>query len=306
MTTRFIDRSRFATLLSRGALALGVITLAACASVSSLVESDGPPRKETVYAVTGSHQLISFNAGQPRKVLSRQTVTGLQAGENIMGIDFRVSRGVLYALGSTGRLYTLDTRTAALRQVGAAPSGNLLAGNQFGFDFNPTVDRIRVVSNSTLNMRLHPDTGAAVDADANTPGLQLDGPLNYAPGDVNAGKVPHVVAAAYTYNKANDKITTNYAIDSMLGTLVMQGSREGVTPAVSPNTGRLTTVGSLGLGELQNVSFDISDLTNAPLVSARVGSGPARLYLLDLATGKASVLGTIGEGEALRGIAIEP
>ena len=38
--------------------------------------------------------------------------------------------------------------------------------------------------------------------------LQIDGRLAYAPGDAGAGRTPGVVAAGYTYNKVNEKITT--------------------------------------------------------------------------------------------------
>ena len=47
-------------------------------------------------------------------------ITGLQGGEIILGIDFRPLTKQLYALGSTSRLYTLDTRTAVATQVGTA------------------------------------------------------------------------------------------------------------------------------------------------------------------------------------------
>jgi hypothetical protein len=174
-------------------------------------------------------------------------------------------------------------------------------------DFNPTVDRIRVANDAGYNLRLHPDTGAVVDGDPNTPGVQFDGRLHYDAGDVNAGKPARVAAAAYTYNKTNDKITTNFAIDGALGTLVHQGTKEGVTPMVSPNTGRLYTVGSLGIGSFGHATFDISDLSNTAYAGVRASGAPStRWYRVDLATGKASFIGTVGGGEPLVGAAIEP
>ena len=291
-------RLRLGGLLSTAAL------LAACAGMP---EQPGPLRKETIFAVTAQHELIRFNAGQPQVVLGRQRVTGLQGGEALVGIDYRVSRGVLFALSDQGRLYTLDTATGALKQVGTAPAALALVGPQFGFDFNPAADRIRVVGAGGQNLRLHPETGAVVDGDAAQPGLQPDGALAYVPGDVNAGKAPAVVAAAYTYNKQDEKITTNYAIDRKLGTLVMQGSREGATPVVSPNSGRLTTVGSLGLGELADATFDIADISNAAFAGLRLADGGrTRLYLIDLSSGKAQLIGTVADGGPLLGMAIEP
>jgi hypothetical protein len=276
--------------------------LAACAGMAP----EGPPRKEAVFAVTSGMELIKFNAGQPSRILERKPVTGLAAGTRLLGIDYRVARGVLYALSSNGQLYTMDTSNGALKPVGT-PSAIPLTGNAFGFDFNPAADRIRVVSDTGLNLRLHPDTGAAVDGNPNVDGLQPDGPLAYAAGDANAGRQPQIVAAGYTYNKQDEKITTNYAIDRALGVLAMQGSREGATPVVSPNTGQLRTVGTLGLGPLADASFDIADVSNAALAALRTtGDSRTRLYLIDLNTGRAQMLGTVGDGSAVLGMAIEP
>ena len=85
----------------------------------------------------------------------------------------------------------------------------------------------------------------------------------------------------------------------------MQGSREGQMPVVSPNTGQLRTVGKLGVGQLEDAALDISDVRNTPLAALRV-AGQTRLYLLNLNTGQASLLGIVHDGRALWGMAIEP
>lgn len=289
----------------RTAPALAMLLLAACAA-PPVAEPMGPPARQTLFGVTASQRLVSFNGGQPQKLLSDQPLTGLAAGEQVLGIDFRVARGQLFALGSSGRLYRIDTATAAAVPVGG-PLAVPLTGRHFGVDFNPTVDRLRVVSDSGLNLRLHPDTGAIVDGDANTAGLQLDGPLAYDPSDRHAGRQPCVQAAAYSYNQDNDKITTNYAIDAVAGTLVRQGSLEGMQPVVSPNTGRLFTVGPLGVGPIAQVQFDISDIGNVAYAAIDAPNSRATvLYRVDLKTGAASRIGTVGSAAALVGLAIEP
>ncbi len=273
----------------RGLLAAAAVTLAGCATTT---EPEGPLRKETVWAVTDRAELIRFNAGRPQKVETRLPLQGLEPGDKLVGIDFRVARGVLYALSARGRLYTLDTRTARLAPVG---SGALvpLQGERFGFDFNPVADRIRVVSDSGQNLRLHPDTGAVAVTD---PALN---------GAVPGAPAPKVAGAAYTYNKNNDKLTTNYAIDLAAGTLLTQGSVEGVQPAVSPNTGTLMVVGALGTGPIDDAAFDIADIGNTALAALRAG-GHTRLFLVDLASGRAAPLGTVDQGRTLWGLAIEP
>ena len=285
--------------------ALSVAFLAAACATQER-EAEGAPRRQSIVAVTESGQLVRFNAGQPRRVTVIGTVNGLAANERLVGIDYRVARGVLFGLGSSGRIYTIDTQSAAAKPVGAEPLAIALSGGEFGFDFNPAADRIRIVSNTGQNFRAHPDTGAAVDGDPNVAGTQPDATLAYAAGDANARQPPRVVGAAYTYNKQNDKITTNYALDATTGSLVTQGSKEGATPAVSPNTGQLFTVGSLGVARFQRAGFDIADVNNAAFAALNHDEATAtRFYEVNLATGKATFIGTVG-GELLRGIAIEP
>ena len=290
--------------LRLAATASAALILVGCASTPS--ESMGPERAEKAVAVTASHQLIKFNAGQPQKILASMPIKGLAAGEVILGIDYRVVKDTLYALGSSGRLYTLNEDTAQLTPVGTAPFAVKLDGTQFGFDFNPTVDRIRVANNSGQNLRLHPDTGAVVDSNPNAEGVQIDGPLTYAASDANAGKKASVVGAAYSYNKADTKITTNFALDSAAGTLVTQGSREGTTPAVSPNTGQLFTVGRLGMS-FEDAAFDIQALSDVAFaaLSGKDLKGN-RWYTIDLKSGAAKFIGTIGTNEGIRAMALEP
>lgn len=290
------------TTLVAGLAALGLF---GCA-LPTAHEALGPPAKETIVAVDASQQLLRFNAGQPQKLLDRRALTGLQPGERVLGIDYRVARGQLFALGSSGRLYRIDTATAAATPVGA-PLAIALRGSEFGVDFNPTVDRLRVVSDAGQNLRLHPDTGAVVDADLKTEGLQIDGTLAYDAADANAGRMPAVVAAGYTYNQQDEKLTTNFAIDARQGVLVTQGSREGMQPAVSPNTGRLWTVGPLNAGAFERASLDISDVNNTAYAALTAHDArSSRWVRIDLATGAATPIGSIAGGQPVVGIAIEP
>jgi hypothetical protein len=306
MRHHFMTRNSLAS-LRYSALAVAAISLLGCASAPAPApEAVGPARAEKAVAVTASHQLIKFNAGQPQKILSSMAIKGLAAGETILGIDYRVVKDTLYALGSSGRLYTLNEDTAQLTPIGTAPFAVKLDGSQFGFDFNPVVDRIRVISHTAQNLRLHPDTGAVVDSNPNAEGVQTDGALAYANGDANFGKKPSVVGAAYSYNKADTKITTNFALDAATGSLITQGSREGVQPAISPNTGQLLTVGKLGVN-FEDAAFDIQALSDVAFtaLSGKELKG-TRWYTIDLKTGAASFIGTIGGSESIRAMALEP
>lgn len=290
-----------APLLTTAALLLG-----ACGSAPKS-ETVGPAAKEEIVAVSAGNFLLRFNAGQPQQVRDRKPLQGLRAGENIIGIDYRVARGELFALASSGQLYKIDVAQARATAVGSPAVLPSAGATEWAFDFNPTVDRIRVANNTGFNLRLHPDTGAVVDGDAAQDGVQFDGRLVYDAKDTNEGKTARIVGAGYTYNKQNDKITTNYALDGALGTLVHQGTREGVAPPVSPNTGRLFTVGSLGIGSFAHATFDISDVSPAAYTGVHnKGDKATRWHRVDLATGKATFIGTVGGGEPLVGAAIEP
>jgi hypothetical protein len=267
-----------------------------CACANPKTEPSGPRAADEVIAVTTANALIRFNAGQPRTTSPPMALTGLRAGERIVGLDHRVARGELFALGASGQLYRIDPATASARPVGA-PRRLPAGGVSWGFDFNPTVDRIRIVDETGVNLRLHPDTGALV---------QLDSALAYAAGDAHAGKAASVVAAAYTYNKDDPKLTTNYVLDGLQGSLAHQGSKEGVVPAVSPNTGQLTTVGGLGIGRFAQAVFDIADVSNAAYVGTGDAAGATRWHRIDLATGRATFLGTVGGGHRLAGASVIP
>jgi Domain of unknown function (DUF4394) len=228
---------------------------------------------ETFYVATADDRLLRFDTASPESLVSEVALTGLQGDENLVGIDFRPADGRLYALGSTGRLYTLDRGTGALTQVGNPVA---LVGNRFGLDFNPTVDRLRVVSDQGQNLRLNPDTGALAATDT---------ALAFTTGDANQGDSPVVVGAAYTNNRGGATTTVLYDLELGNGVLVTQ---------VPANNGTLSTVGPLGVTATGGTAaFDISGRTGVAYAVLDSGTGP-RLYAVDLASGLALPRGALG------------
>jgi hypothetical protein len=236
---------------------------------------------EALIGLTGQNALVSFDSASPGTVSATVPVTGLAAGENLLAIDIRPATGQLYGLGSTSRLYAVNPVTGAATPVGSAGAFTL-SGTSFGFDFNPTVDRIRVVSNLDQNLRLNPNDGTLTATDT---------PLAFAAGDANAGANPNVVGAAYSNNFAGAPATTLYGIDSSLRVLVTQNP---------PNNGTLNTVGSLGLGFslTDPLGFDISGLTGTAyaVFNSPASSNLSQLSIVNLATGDSGGVGGIGGG----------
>ncbi len=292
----------FASLTPAGASNASLYTINLTTGAATLIGAIGgnqairdiaiQPRIEIIYAVTNGNSLISFNAQQPGVIQSTAALSGLVSGEVIIGLDFRPANGLLYAQGSTSRIYIINPVTGGVSLVGAGPTNPLLNGASFGFDFNPVPDRIRLVSNAGQDLRFVPDTGATAGVDGN---------LTYAAGDPRAGQPPTITGAAYTNSFAGTTSTTLYVIDSNFDSLVTQGSPGGAP--VSPNTGQLFTVGGLGVDTSDMVGFDIADLTNNAYASLTVGGVP-QLYSVNLVSGGTTLIGNITGNDQIRGIAI--
>lgn len=221
-------------------------------------------------AISNGTTLVGFDSATPGTITGMRTITGLQAGETIVGLDLRPVGNQLMAVGSSSRVYTISTDTGGASAV-AGPFTPALSGTAFGVDFNPTVDRIRFISDTGQNGRLNPDTGATAGTDT---------PLSGGGGSA--------VAAAYTNNFVGAATTTLYVIDSANDSLYIQGGLNG-TP--SPNTGVLTLVGPLGVDTSAVAGFDIIGAGTAfAALSTQTGSG---LYSINLSTGAATLIGTI-------------
>ena len=264
---------RFAGTIGGGEIVTGMAV--------SLGDPPTPPAG-LVFGLTTANELVAFNADTPGTVFGPAPIANLLPSDRIVGIDFRPANNLLYGLGSSGQLYLLDTATAAASRVGV-PLSTALSGTEFGFDFNPTVDRIRVVSDAGQNLRLHPETGALAAADT---------ALSFAPNDANAGQQPRAVAAGYT-NPDNDPATgtTLFVVDSGRDVGAIQDP---------PNNGVLNTFVPLGFNASDLVGLDLSR-TRVLLSVVPAGANIALLYD---ATGGFRLLGTIGTVSPVRDITI--
>lgn len=164
-----------------------------------------------------------------------------------------------------------------------------------GIDFNPAADRLRIVGSNDQNFRINVDTGETF----------VDRTLTYANTDVNFGTNPNITAAAYTNSFLGapspagvtppTRTTQLFNIDSNLDALVLQNP---------PNDGGLTTIGTLGVDFSPTGGFDI--FTDTTGVNTAFAASDSTLYSVDLSSGAATLVGTIGGSRSLVGLAATP
>jgi Domain of unknown function (DUF4394) len=246
--------------------------------------SRGPD--QLLVATTDSNQLITFNA-KDRRIRKLVSIKGLPAGEKLVGIDFQPASGALYGVGTNEIVYRINERTGIVFPEGPAFTP-ALNGQSFGVDFNPVVNRLRIVSDADQNL--------AADADANT--VAVNGNLNPA-GEMIVGAayensqlspMPPAATTLHVVGAANDRLYTQNPPAN--GTLTM------------PRNLRVPGAGRLDVGA--NVGFDIEGASGLGyLTDADPGRGTT-LYTVDVPTGKAKSLGRIdgGRGLTLTGLAV--
>lgn len=212
--------------------------------------------------VIGGNTLFDFDTSAPA-VSNVRAITNLQAGETLYGVDYRPASGTLYGLGTSGRLYVLDTRTGVATL--ASTLGTALSGTTFDIAFNPVVDLLRVVSDMGQNLRVNVDSGL----------VMTDTSLAYAGG----GPTPGVTAVAYT-NQVPGTVgsTVLYDIDARNGLLDTQAP---------PNNGTLNAVRPLGVAGL--TSFDIDGSGNVAYAASN-----SSFYTINLTNGSTSAAALVG------------
>lgn len=279
--------------IRRRAAAATVALLATAGLVGFAPSADAaaPAPTSSIVAVnkTGNRVLVIRPDG---RVERNKPIAGTN-GELIRAIDVRPNGGGVYGV-STNHLYLIDPVTGQATQIGgdfAIP----LTGDFIGMDFNPSVDRIRIVTSSGQDLRLNQtvtgSTTPTVDGNggSTTPvdGIQGDGDLMYAGDDPQAGTWPFVVAAGYTNNAPTTGGPTQlYVLDAGSRTLDLQG--RSTPTVVSPNTGTLFTVASVP-AITPGAGLDIVNEggVNTGYLSLPEGTN-TKILVLDLATGATS------------------
>lgn len=241
-----------------------------------------------VVGLTADQRLICFREDDPANARNIGTVRGLSGDTRLLGIDYRPATGALYGLGDRGGVYVLDDRNGAATL--RSRLNVALSGSSFGVDFNPVVDRLRIISDNGQNLRANVDTGATL----------VDGTLTY-PGPP-ATTATGVTGAGYTNNDSDpNTATTLYDIDSNLDQTVIQ------SPA---NSGQLAATGKLTVDTDANIGFDVySTVRNGSTVDVQAlasltVNGQVGIYEVTLFNGRARSQGTFSSNNRVTGIAI--
>ncbi|MBC6992251.1 DUF4394 domain-containing protein [Hymenobacter sp. BT491] len=195
------------------------------------------------FAVSRAGTLDAYSTQAPNTRTASVALTGLQSGERLLALDFRPATGQLYGLGSTSRLYLLNPTTGAAHALGSGAFSPALAGTVAGFDFNPSADRIRVVTGTGQNLLVHPDDGTFVEE-----------------GRVEPSSV-RLSAVAYSNSWADATSTTLYAVGG-------ESTGNTLYRLDAPATGLLTPIDPL----------DFSGLPLPPTTS----SIPNQVYAMDI------------------------
>ncbi|MEU6619057.1 DUF4394 domain-containing protein [Streptomyces parvus] len=274
------------------------VAAAAALSAPALASADGRDghgmdhrghKALTAVGLTADQRLVEFTVDRPARTTDIGRVSGLRGDTKVVGIDFRVQNEKLYGVGDRGGVYTLNTANARATKVSQLTVA--LAGRQFGVDFNPAANRLRVISNTGQNLRHN------IDDSATPLGTTTDGTLTNptTPPTTATG----VTGAAYTNNDLNAATaTTLFDIDTMSDRVSLQSSA---------NAGTLAPTGNLGVNAGPDAGFDIyfspKRGTNRGFATLNTG-GTARLYEVDVLTGAARDLGAFSQRRQVTDLAL--
>lgn len=203
------------------------------------------------------------------------SITGLGAGERILGIDLRPSNNMVYGVSSLNRIYTLDVASGMATFMAALDTPLVNPSLSYGIDFNPVADfagaaSLRYVSNVGQNLAINVDTGVVGNAASVIPsGFSA---VAYTNSDASAMSGP-ASTALYYLNTTTDTLH--------------------VAPTAF-NAPTITTVGSLGVsGNVIGANGFEIDAGGMGWAALTLDNGDSGLYSIDLGTGLATFNGAL-------------
>ena len=239
-----------------------------------------------------NNDVVTFDSAAPGTVSAAVPLVNLQPFESILAADYLADSSELYVFSnapnfsggpSEYRLRLVNPSAGTSSVIG--PVHAFAGATNFGMDFLPGTGLARLTANNGMNFRLSTLDGA----------LTNDPVLAFAAGDPGFGLAPNVTALAAAPVTAGG---TLYGIENTTDSLVTLDS---------DNSGRIRTVGPFGiaLASFDTFCFDISTTTGTGYLA--VGDNNAfttTLYTVNLNSGVATLVGTIGSNVILRGLTV--
>lgn len=241
----------------------------------------------TCYLLTPDNKIVTFDSASPGGAGAGVSITGLVAGDEVVGIDVRTTVqpnsanpgvGSLWALARNGtdtRVYVINPATGAATQIGGTLTGIQSGSSGWFFGFDPARDRIRIL-NFLYNYELNPNT------------------ITYVQQTNLQGFFPNSDGSAFT--------TAPYGGTSQIY-FVDQNPNDSLRTSTNIASGVTSVVGDLGIPFTTGAGLDIAG--NLTLFAYESG-GASNLYSVNRSTGAATLIGTIAGNPTTRALAIRP
>lgn len=246
----------------------------------------------TDFRSTTPNTLVNFAAATPNTVVNK-TITGLTAGDIVVGIDVRPVNGLMYALAradvggaptGAASVYLINPDTGAASGRVAVTGVTFDGATSVSVDFNPVVDRMRVITFFGQSVAINVATGAATQNGA------IQG-------------TTFAAAVAYT----NSAVSATAPASTVLYRIDNQGAPDDLT-TVTPGTGAVAAVGPIGRDLVEVQAFDIGGATNQNALAAlrTSAAGPHTLYRVNLTTGATALFNATAAVSLIGGTAGVP
>ena len=226
-----------------------------------VVSGASDARALDLLGVRAGNELVTFDSDAPGVTRTLGGVTGLQGGEQLVAVDMHPDTGQLYGVTDAARLYRINPRTRAATQLGTPLTITTASG--VGLSFDPSTWRLIVLTGAGEQLGVDAQTGAVLE----TSMLPTTG----------------IVALAHQFGGSY------YGLNATDDTLVLIN----FTPTPS-------AIGPLGFDTEATASFDIAANGRVGYAVLDAPGAPAStLARINLGTGAAEVVGTIGGGKIL-------
>lgn len=258
---------------------------------------------ETMYGLISNNKMVVMNdLENPGNIKGPYTVAGLGTDEVLLAIDCNPGNGAIYGLGyrkdhSQAQLYLINTSGNTYNATAVGKTINIALGsnaNSIGFDFDAATSYgIRITGSDGNSILVNSSNGSVISA----------GPVSYSPGDIYNGTNISIAALAHTNSFFGSDNTKLYGYDVNTGSFILFNT-SGQTAQTIGASG-ISADANYGIG--MEGYYDVATRSNTVYFSATpAAAAGSSLYSIDLMTGLATSLGTIGTGnEDIKDITIK-